>query len=42
MLREKVRRDYQAFVQNLSHLAAEERKLKASQIEHYPVYSIPF
>ena len=36
MLREKVRRDYQAFVQNLSHLASEERKLKASQIEHYP------
>lgn len=32
ILREKVRRDYQAFLQNLDHLAQEERKLKASQI----------
>lgn len=33
MLREKVRRDYQALVQNLDHLAQEERRLKASQIQ---------
>lgn len=32
ILREKVRRDYQALLQNLDHLAQEERKLKASQI----------
>ncbi|KOC69169.1 hypothetical protein WH47_07620, partial [Habropoda laboriosa] len=29
-LREKVRRDYQILMQNLNHLASEERKLKAS------------
>ncbi|KYN10783.1 hypothetical protein ALC57_17076 [Trachymyrmex cornetzi] len=33
ILREKVRRDYQALLQNLDHLAQEERKLKASQIQ---------
>ncbi|EZA56282.1 hypothetical protein DMN91_010139 [Ooceraea biroi] len=33
ILREKVRRDYQALVRNLDHLAQEERKLKASQIQ---------
>ncbi|KYQ58501.1 hypothetical protein ALC60_02539 [Trachymyrmex zeteki] len=33
ILREKVRRDYQALLQNLNHLAQEERKLKASQIQ---------
>ncbi|XP_014478706.1 PREDICTED: uncharacterized protein LOC106746543 [Dinoponera quadriceps] len=32
ILREKVRRDYQALIKNLEHLAQEERKLKASQI----------
>ncbi|XP_011176139.2 uncharacterized protein LOC105208080 [Solenopsis invicta] len=32
LLREKVRRDYQVLLQNLDHLAQEERKLKASQI----------
>lgn len=32
MLRERVRRDYQALMKNLEHLAQEERKLKASQI----------
>ncbi|XP_053995693.1 uncharacterized protein LOC128885615 isoform X1 [Hylaeus anthracinus] len=36
VLRERVRRDYQALVQNLNHLVSEERKLKASQIERYP------
>lgn len=36
-LREKIRRDYQILMQNLDQLAGEERKLKASQIEHYPV-----
>ncbi|XP_076633661.1 uncharacterized protein LOC143347906 [Colletes latitarsis] len=35
VLREKVRRDYQALVQNLNHLACEERKLKASHVKHY-------
>ncbi|XP_043796457.1 uncharacterized protein LOC122716951 isoform X3 [Apis laboriosa] len=35
-LREKIRRDYQILMQNLDQLAGEERKLKASQIEHYP------
>ncbi|CAK9825638.1 hypothetical protein ANTRET_LOCUS3606 [Anthophora retusa] len=35
-LRERVRRDYQALMQNLDHLASEERKLKISQIERYP------
>ncbi|XP_012537060.1 uncharacterized protein LOC105837111 [Monomorium pharaonis] len=33
ILRERVRRDYQALLQNLEHLAQEERKLKASQIQ---------
>ncbi|XP_072744351.1 uncharacterized protein [Anoplolepis gracilipes] len=33
ILREKVRRDYQALMQNLDHLAQEERKLKASQVQ---------
>jgi len=33
ILREKIRRDYQALLQNLDHLAQEERKLKASQIQ---------
>lgn len=33
ILREKVRRDYQALIQNLDHLAQEERRLKASQIQ---------
>lgn len=33
ILREKVRRDYQVLLQNLNHLAQEERKLKASQIQ---------
>lgn len=37
-LREKIRRDYQILMQNLDQLAGEERKLKASQIEHYPVF----
>lgn len=32
ILRERVRRDYQALIKNLEHLAQEERKLKASQI----------
>ncbi|XP_011151429.2 uncharacterized protein LOC105190389 [Harpegnathos saltator] len=32
ILREKVRRDYQALIKNLEHLTQEERKLKASQI----------
>ncbi|XP_011883472.1 PREDICTED: uncharacterized protein LOC105570674 [Vollenhovia emeryi] len=31
ILRERVRRDYQALLRNLDHLAREERKLKASQ-----------
>ncbi|XP_076757683.1 uncharacterized protein LOC143427425 isoform X2 [Xylocopa sonorina] len=35
-LREKVRRDYQTLMKNLDHLASEERKLKASQVERYP------
>ncbi|CAK9805686.1 hypothetical protein ANTPLA_LOCUS4624 [Anthophora plagiata] len=35
-LRERVRRDYQVLMQNLDHLASEERKLKISQIERYP------
>ncbi|XP_076300333.1 uncharacterized protein LOC143218775 [Lasioglossum baleicum] len=35
VLREKVRRDYQTLLQNLNHLAVEERKLKANQAEHY-------
>ncbi|KMQ94272.1 leucine-rich repeat-containing protein [Lasius niger] len=33
ILREKVRRDYQALIQNLNHLAQEERRLKASQVQ---------
>lgn len=33
LLREKVRRDYQALMRNLHHLAQEERKLKASQVQ---------
>ncbi|XP_029168304.1 uncharacterized protein LOC114938483 [Nylanderia fulva] len=33
ILREKVRRDYQALIQNLDHLAQEERRLKASQVQ---------
>lgn len=33
ILREKVRKDYEALIQNLDHLAQEERKLKASQIQ---------
>ncbi|KYN33824.1 hypothetical protein ALC56_11900 [Trachymyrmex septentrionalis] len=33
ILREKVRKDYQALLQHLDHLAQEERKLKASQIQ---------
>lgn len=37
VLREKVRRDYQALVQNLHHLTVEERKLKANQTKCYPV-----
>lgn len=40
VLREKVRRDYQTLMQNLDQLASEERKLKSSQIERYPVYSL--
>ncbi|XP_031829761.1 uncharacterized protein LOC116425769 isoform X2 [Nomia melanderi] len=35
VLREKVRRDYQALVQNLHHLTVEERKLKANQTKCY-------
>ncbi|XP_076652108.1 uncharacterized protein LOC143358669 isoform X2 [Halictus rubicundus] len=35
VLREKVRRDYQTLLQNLNHLAVEERKLKSNQAEHY-------
>lgn len=38
VLREKVRRDYQTLMQHLDQLTNEERKLKASQVEHYPVY----
>ena len=37
VLREKVRRDYRTLMQNLSQLTSDERKLKASQVEHYPV-----
>ncbi|XP_070160342.1 serine-rich adhesin for platelets [Polyergus mexicanus] len=33
ILREKVQKDFQAFMQNLDHLAQEERRLKASQIQ---------
>jgi hypothetical protein len=33
ILREKVRKDYQTLMQNLNHLAQEERKLKACQIQ---------
>ncbi|KYM99326.1 PREDICTED: uncharacterized protein LOC108776815 [Cyphomyrmex costatus] len=33
ILREKVRRDYQVLLKNIDHLAQEERKLKASQIQ---------
>lgn len=36
VLREKVRRDYQTLMQHLDQLTNEERKLKASQVEHYP------
>ncbi|CAD1479350.1 unnamed protein product [Heterotrigona itama] len=36
VLREKVRRDYRTLVQNLDQLTSDERKLKASQVEHYP------
>lgn len=32
ILRERVRRDYQALIKNLEHLAQEERKLKANQV----------
>lgn len=40
VLREKVRRDYQTLMQNLGQLTSDERKLKASQVEHYPVILI--
>lgn len=33
ILREKVRRDYQELLENLDHLAQEERKLRASQVQ---------
>lgn len=33
ILREKVQKDFQAFMRNLDHLAQEERRLKASQIQ---------
>ncbi|XP_043513598.1 uncharacterized protein LOC122530580 isoform X1 [Frieseomelitta varia] len=36
VLREKVRRDYRTLMQNLSQLTSDERKLKASKVEHYP------
>lgn len=36
LLREKIRRDYQNMMENLEHLARDERKLKASQIHEPP------
>lgn len=37
ILREKIRRDYQALLKNLDLLSKEESKLKASQVAHVSI-----